>query len=43
MDRTGMQIRQFPVIIQWQKGRKEIIWPEELHPSDPVFGKRDHE
>jgi len=43
VDRTGMQIRQFPVIIQWQKGRKEIIWPEELQTSDPVFGKRNHE
>ena len=37
VDRTGMQIRQFPVIIQWQKGRKEIIWPAELKTAVPVF------
>jgi len=37
VDRTGMQVRQFPVIIQWQNGKKEIIWPEELKTSDPVF------
>jgi branched-chain amino acid transport system substrate-binding protein len=37
VDRTGMQIRQFPVIIQWQKGSKEIIWPEELRTADPIF------
>ncbi len=37
VDRTGMQIRQFPVIIQWQKGRKEIVWPKELRTADPVF------
>jgi branched-chain amino acid transport system substrate-binding protein len=43
VDRTGMQIRQFPVIIQWQKGRKEIIWPEELQTADPVFVRTDHD
>lgn len=37
VDRTGMQIRQFPVIIQWQKGKKEIVWPKELRTADPVF------
>ncbi|UCG38513.1 MAG: amino acid ABC transporter substrate-binding protein [bacterium] len=37
VDRTGMQIRQFPVIIQWQKGRKEIVWPSELRTAAPVF------
>ncbi len=37
VDRTGMQIRQFPVIIQWQNGKKEIVWPKELRTADPVF------
>ncbi|MEE8546997.1 MAG: amino acid ABC transporter substrate-binding protein, partial [bacterium] len=37
VDRTGMQIRQFPVIIQWQKGKKEIVWPKELRTAIPVF------
>ncbi len=37
VDRTGMQIRQFPVIIQWQNAKKEIVWPKELRTADPVF------
>ncbi len=37
VDRTGMQIRQFPVIVQWQKGKKEIVWPKEFRTADPVF------
>jgi len=43
VDRTGMQIRQFPVIIQWQRGSKEIIWPEELQTAEPAFRWMDHE
>ncbi|MDF1534886.1 MAG: amino acid ABC transporter substrate-binding protein [bacterium] len=43
VDRTGMQIRQFPVITQWQEGRKEITWPEEIKTADPVFGRTDHD
>ena len=43
VDRTGMQIRQFPVIVQWQGGRKEIVWPEELKTADPDFNRIDHE
>ena len=37
VDRTGMQIRQFPVIIQWQSGTKETVWPSELQTAPPVF------
>ncbi|GBE00019.1 leucine-, isoleucine-, valine-, threonine-, and alanine-binding protein precursor [bacterium BMS3Abin07] len=36
-DRTGMQTKQFPLIIQWQKGRKEIVWPEQLKTAPPIF------
>jgi branched-chain amino acid transport system substrate-binding protein len=37
VDETGMQIRHFPVIIQWQAGKKEIVWPKELRTAEPVF------
>ena len=36
VDRTGMQIRQFPVIVQWQDGEKAIVWPGELQTAIPV-------
>lgn len=37
VDRTGMQVRHFNIIIQWQNGRKEVVWPEELRTAKPVF------
>ena len=37
VDRRGMQIRHFNLIIQWQKGKKEIVWPEELRTAKPLF------
>jgi len=37
VDKTGMQIKHFPFIIQWQNGKKEIIWPEEFMTSKPIF------
>jgi len=37
VDRTGMQTRHFNLIIQWQKGRKEVVWPEDVRTSRPVF------
>lgn len=37
VDETGMQIRHFPVIVQWQAGKKEIVWPKELRTAEPVF------
>jgi branched-chain amino acid transport system substrate-binding protein len=36
VDPTGMQLRQFPLTMQWQKGRKEVVWPEELHTARPT-------
>jgi len=36
VDRTGMQTKRFPMIIQWQKGRREIVWPEELRTAEAV-------
>ncbi len=37
VDRWGMQTKHFPLIIQWQGGRKEIVWPEHFRTADPVF------
>jgi len=37
VDRTGMQVKRFPLTIQWQDGKKEIVWPEEVSSSVPHF------
>ncbi len=37
VDMTGMQIKHFNLIIQWQNGKKEIVWPEELKTAKPIF------
>jgi branched-chain amino acid transport system substrate-binding protein len=37
VDKTGLQIKHFNLIIQWQKGKKEIVGPEELKTAKPVF------
>lgn len=37
VDRTGLQIKCFPLIIQWQKGKKKIVWPEEIRTATPIF------
>lgn len=35
---SGMQLRQFPLTLQWLKGKNEIVWPEELRTAKPVTG-----
>lgn len=37
VDRTGMQIKHFSLVIQWQKGKKEVVWPEEIRTGKPIF------
>lgn len=37
IDRTGKQVRQHVYITQWQKGKKEIVWPEKLATAKPIF------
>ena len=37
VDANGMQLRQFPLTEQWQKGRREIVWPEEMRTAKPVL------
>ena len=38
VDQTGMQIKRFEMIVQWQRGRKEIVWPEDLRTAMPLIG-----
>jgi branched-chain amino acid transport system substrate-binding protein len=37
VDERGVQIRQLPVIVQWQNGRKRVIWPESLSTAQLEF------
>jgi branched-chain amino acid transport system substrate-binding protein len=37
VDRTGMQVGQNPIIIQWQNGRKEIVWPRKMQTARPIM------
>lgn len=37
VDRAGVQVKRFEMIVQWQKGRKEIVWPTEVRTALPVF------
>jgi branched-chain amino acid transport system substrate-binding protein len=37
VDAKGVQIRQHPIIYQWQYGRKRVIWPESLSTSSLQF------
>ncbi|MDP2277624.1 MAG: amino acid ABC transporter substrate-binding protein [Nitrospirota bacterium] len=37
VDKRGMQIKHFNLIIQWQNGKKKVVWPEELKTANPIF------
>ncbi|HPX61506.1 MAG TPA: amino acid ABC transporter substrate-binding protein [Deltaproteobacteria bacterium] len=37
VDRSGRQIGHEPLIIQWQHGKKEIVWPLELSTAKALF------
>jgi branched-chain amino acid transport system substrate-binding protein len=37
VDRTGLQTKHFNLIIQWQNGKKEVVWPDALKTAEPVF------
>ena len=37
VDRTGMQVKRLDMIVQWQDGRKAIVWPDEIRTASPVF------
>lgn len=38
VDQTGRQIGHNPILIQWQNGKKEIVYPRKMKTKDPVFG-----
>jgi branched-chain amino acid transport system substrate-binding protein len=38
VDRAGVQVKRFEMIVQWQHGRKEIVWPAEVRTALPAFG-----
>jgi branched-chain amino acid transport system substrate-binding protein len=37
VDRTGVQIKHLPLTMQWQNGKKEIVWPEEMQSAKPIL------
>ena len=37
VDPTGVQVKHFALTVQWQQGRKEIFWPEELATATPIL------
>ena len=37
VDRDGVQIGHKLLLIQWQDGKRAIVWPEELAPNQPRF------
>jgi branched-chain amino acid transport system substrate-binding protein len=37
VDSTGKQIGHNSFIIQWQNGKKEIVWPYNMQTAAPVF------
>jgi len=39
VDRTGAQVRQSPIIIQWQGSERQIVWPLEMRTARPVFNR----
>lgn len=37
VDNNGMQIKHFPINVQWQNGVKKIVWPEEVAKAAPII------
>jgi branched-chain amino acid transport system substrate-binding protein len=37
VDENGMQIKHFPITIQWQNGEKKVVWPEEVAKAAPII------
>jgi branched-chain amino acid transport system substrate-binding protein len=37
VDSTGRQIGHSPLLIQWQGGKKEIVFPEKMKTAEPIF------
>jgi branched-chain amino acid transport system substrate-binding protein len=37
VDHTGMQVKRLEMIVQWQQGRKEIVWPDVVRSAKARF------
>ncbi len=37
VDQSGKQKLHFPMIIQWQQGKKKVVWPEGIKTADPIL------
>ncbi len=37
VDDRGIQVGHNPIIIQWQKGKREIVWPRKMQTANPIF------
>ncbi|MCP3926719.1 MAG: amino acid ABC transporter substrate-binding protein [Desulfobacterales bacterium] len=37
VDKKGMQVKHFPITIQLKKGKKVVVWPEEIATAKPVI------
>ncbi len=37
VDPSGKQVGHNPIMIQWQDGKKEIVWPTKMQTSPPLF------
>ena len=40
VDGTGRQTKELPLVIQWQGGNKEIVWPKVFRTAQPIFGPK---
>ena len=39
VDRTGIQVKRLDMLVQWQGGNKQIVWPDEVRSAAPVIGR----
>jgi branched-chain amino acid transport system substrate-binding protein len=37
VDHTGKQVGHNSIIIQWQNGKKEIVWPQKMQTAQPLY------
>lgn len=37
VDKSGSQIKHQNLIIQWQRGKREIVWPDTIKTAQPLF------
>lgn len=40
VDARGLQVGHRPITLQWQKGKKEIVWPRAMQTASPIIGAK---